>query len=341
VGADKDARRGDWLVLGGDVGGTSTRILVAGRDGTPVARATTGGGNPVSHPDTAAAALGDALRAALADVDPARIRVAVVGLAGSSALDQPHVRAAFERAWTGARVTCTPTYVSDLAVAFAGGTPEPDGTVLVAGTGAVAGAVRDRRVVRTADGHGWLLGDDGSGFWLGREAARATLRALDEDEPPGPLAAAVLRELGAEEAAAASGAPERRAMVIQTVHSRPPVRLADLAPLVGAGCDAGDPMAQRIADDAARLLTGTVGRVRPDEESTPIVLAGGLARADGPVGARLRELVRARFAGDVVSAADGVAGAAWLALQAAGPESATDAARRRLIAASSPAARRG
>jgi glucosamine kinase len=341
VGADKDASGGDWLVLGGDVGGTSTRILVAGRDGTPLARATTGGGNPVSHPDTAAAALGEALQAALADVDPARVRVAVVGLAGSSALDQPDIGAAFERAWTGAGVTCAPTYVSDLAVAFAGGTPEPDGTVLVAGTGAVAGAVRDRRVVRTADGHGWLLGDDGSGFWLGREAARAALRTLDDDVPPGPLATAVLRELGADATTTASGPSQRRAMVIRAAHSRPPVRLADLAPLVGTACDAGDPAARRIADGAARLLTQTIGRVRPDEASTPIVLAGGLARADGPVGTRLRELVHARFAGEVVSAADGVAGATWLALEAADPGAATEEARGRLIAASSPATRRG
>ena len=59
------------LVLGGDLGGTSTRILVVGTDGRVRGRSTTGGGNPISHPAGAAAALAGALRAALAGIDPA------------------------------------------------------------------------------------------------------------------------------------------------------------------------------------------------------------------------------------------------------------------------------
>jgi hypothetical protein len=38
-----------------------------------------------------------------------------------------------------------PRRAPDLEVAFAAGTPEPDGSVLVAGTGAAAGAVTDHR----------------------------------------------------------------------------------------------------------------------------------------------------------------------------------------------------
>ena len=65
--------------------------------------------------------------------------------------------------------------------------------MLIAGTGSAAGLVRDHRLVRTADGHGWLLGDDGSGFWLGREAVRSVLRKLDLGEPIGLLGQAVVR----------------------------------------------------------------------------------------------------------------------------------------------------
>ena len=161
------------LVLGGDLGGTSTRILVVGTDGRVHGRSTTGGGNPISHPAGAAAALAGALRAALAGIDPRRVNASVVGVAGMSALRAPPVAARFGQVWADAGLTCDPGYAPDLEVAFAPGTPEPDGSVLVAGTGATAGAVAGHRLTRTADGHGWLLGDDGSGFWLGREAVRA------------------------------------------------------------------------------------------------------------------------------------------------------------------------
>ena len=179
------------LVLGGDLGGTSTRILIADHDGTVVGRGAAGGGNPTSHPASAAAALGQALQQALSGLDPSRVRAAVIGAAGGSALSDPAVRAQFDAAWTGAGLDCRADYIGDLEVAFASGTPEPDGTVLIAGTGSAAGVVVDHRLTRTADGHGWLLGDDGSGFWLGREAVRSVLRALDLGEPTGALGAGV------------------------------------------------------------------------------------------------------------------------------------------------------
>ncbi len=333
-----------WLVLGGDVGGTSTRILLAGRDGKPLGRGTAGGGNPVSHPDTAAAALGQALRHALVGLDPGRVRAAVVGVAGGSALRHPAVHGAFGRVWSTAGLSCSPTYVTDLEVAFAAGTGEADGMVLIAGTGAVAGALRDRRLVRTADGHGWLLGDDGSGFWLGREAARATLRAVDAAEPPGQLATAVLRELGALQVPASTArldSNDQRAQVIHALNHRSPVRLAELAPHVIAAHAVHDPVAEGIVEEAAGLLVQTLSRIRSPEDRTPIVLAGSLAREDSPVGKRLRTLVAERFRGPLLSASDGVGGAAWLALAAADPSAATSESRIRLTAADTPASSGG
>ncbi|MGI8953973.1 MAG: N-acetylglucosamine kinase [Nocardioidaceae bacterium] len=330
MGPDPITPADDRMVLGGDVGGTSTRVLTIGWDGSPLGRGSAGGGNPVSHPDTAAAAFGHALREALAGLDPARVRAAVVGMAGGSALQQPTVRDAFARVWREAGVRCAPTYVTDLEVAFAAGTAEADGTVLIAGTGAVAGSLRQRHLVRIADGHGWLLGDDGSGFWLGREAARATLRTLDAGERLGPLAESVLRELNAWGAAQGPGPNPGRLRVIHRLNTGPPVLLAELAPLVTAAHAAGDPVAQRIVEEAARLLAVTVGRVRRTDERTPIVLAGGLAARSSPVGARLRSLVAEAHSGPVCSASDGAAGAAWLALSAADAGAATEEARLRL-----------
>ena len=318
--------RSDFLALGGDLGGTSTRIVVVGPDGREHGRGITGGGNPTTDPAGAAAAFGDALRAALSGVDGARVKASVVGVAGGSALRTPAVATHFDRVWTEAGLTCDPGYVPDLEVAFAGGTPASDGAVLVAGTGAAAGSLTDHRLTRTADGHGWLLGDDGSGFWLGREAVRTTLQTLDAGTPPGPLVESVLRELDAD----GPGRAGQHDRVIQVVNSRPGVQLSALAPLVTAAYRAGDPEAHSIVERAAAALLATLALIRDPAESTPIVLAGSLAGDASPVGVELRTLLAARFTGAVLPARNGVGGAAWLALAALDPALATSETHTRL-----------
>jgi N-acetylglucosamine kinase-like BadF-type ATPase len=323
------------LVLGGDLGGTSTRIVVADTAGRVVGRGTAGGSNPVSHPETAAAALSTALDAALRGLDPAQVEVAVIGAAGGVALARPEVAGQFKAAWSGTGLLGAPTYIGDVEVAFASATTAPDGTALIAGTGAGAAELRDHRVVRTADANGWLLGDDGSGFWLGREAARATLRALDELAPLGPLGEAVIAELlggrpeGVPPETEWNGARELRDQLIRSANSRPPVMLAELARTVSAGYDAGDPAAVEIAERAAELLIGTINRIRPVDSTGPLVLAGSVAGESSPVGRLLRERLK-DVPGQVLTARNGVGGAAWLALRTLDPALATPEAHASL-----------
>jgi glucosamine kinase len=299
--------------------------MVADEQGTPIARGEAGGGNPTTHPLEAAESFRTALARALRNVDASLVRSAVLGVAGGSALRMPEVRALFGTQWCSVGLPGAPLYLTDIEVAFAAGTCEPDGTVLVAGTGSAAGTVRNRRVVRTAGGHGWRLGDDGSGFWLGREAVRTTLHALDSCAPLGPLARSVLSSLGVDPAV--TGSPDgRRTCVVQEVNRRPPVALSTLAPLVSAASQAGDPVATDIVGRAASALAETVGRLREPVDDGPLVLAGSLTGEGSPVGTALRSLLSKRFSGDVVLAGDGVGGAAWLALERLDPGLATERA---------------
>ncbi|MFC0627291.1 N-acetylglucosamine kinase [Kribbella deserti] len=322
------------LVLGGDLGGTSTRILIAAHDGTVVGRGSAGGGNPTSHPASAAAALGQALRQALAGIDPKTVGAAVIGAAGGAVLANPEVRARFDAAWSDAGLTCHADYIGDLEVAFASGTAEPDGTALIAGTGSAAGAVVNHRLTRTADGHGWLLGDDGSGFWLGREAVRSVLRALDLGQPTGTLGAGVISALLPDGPSSITprrpGFDQLRDDLVCAVNAQPPVTLAALARVVVDAYDAGDPAAQALVKRAAELLTETVSRIRTTEDTRPLVLAGSVAGDGSPVGQALRKTIAERFAGEVRTARDGVGGATWLALSALDPALATPTAHTTL-----------
>ena len=297
------------FVVGVDAGGTSTRALAVAPDGAVLGRGRAGGANPNSNPpETAAGNLEAAVAEALGDLDPSAANACVVGMAGTAKLTDPAFATLFSAVW--ARLGLAHVVVlSDPEVAFASATDAPDGTVLVAGTGSIAGRIRERRMVATAGGYGWLLGDEGSAFWLGREAVRRALDELSATGPLGDLTAAVLTEAGvpAEDRSYAW----RR--LITVVNAEAPVRLARFAPLVGAAAD-GTPIVDRAAD----LLTRTALAVREPGEDTPVVLVGSVLA--GPVGTRVRE----QLAGlQVLASADGVLGAVRLAAIEAFGEGAT------------------
>ncbi|MFH8655423.1 N-acetylglucosamine kinase [Streptomyces afghaniensis] len=193
------------LVIGIDAGGTRTRaVLATADDGRPVGEGAAGPGNALTVPlpqltEHLAEAIGRAVP------EPVRDRVVAVagGFAGATdaAADEPGRRNALAALTTALHrlgIDAGPPVIgSDIEAAFASapGTPA-DGLALVAGTGAVAMRITDRRGTVTVDGDGWLLGDDGSGFWIGRAAVRAALRMADGRGAPTVLAEAVGRELG-------------------------------------------------------------------------------------------------------------------------------------------------
>ncbi|SCG44736.1 N-acetylglucosamine kinase [Micromonospora coxensis] len=305
----------DTVVVGLDVGGTSTRAAALTLTGERLGSGRGGGGNPTSHgAERAAAELLTALRGALAGVDPARVRAGTIGLAGAARLlADPAGRAAFDRAWAQAGLRCPYAVHGDALVAYASGTAAADGTVLIAGTGAIAAQVRDLRLDRVADGHGWLLGDAGSGFWLGREAVRHLLADLDRGSAPGPLGARVLTEL----LGSAEVAPRPRDTVdtlVQAVTRQAPVELARLAPLVVTAAVEGEPAAVDLIGQAAAHLAESASRIRPAGAAAPIVLGGGLLTGDTPLAAAVRAEARRRWPdAPVRTAGDGAAAAAWLA----------------------------
>lgn len=286
------------LVLGLDIGGTASRALVTTLDGTRVGYGRAGAGNPVTVPlPVATANVSAALAEALSDVDPARIVAAVAGAAGSSGFQvlQP----------VFASLRCPVRVVGDVVVAFAAGTVEATGSVLIAGTGAVAAEIENFEMTRVSDGLGWLLGDLGSGFWLGREAAAATARALQSGRDAGSHLVGLVT--------AAIGESEADPFVI-TVHSQPPRDLARLAPLVTQAALEHDPLACSIVDEAARHLAATVAAIRPAGAGTPIVLSGSVVLTSLPVQHAVRHALESYWpAAQIHLAGPAEVGAAQLA----------------------------
>ncbi|MEZ0113658.1 glucosamine kinase [Catenulispora sp. EB89] len=347
------------LVLGLDVGGTSTRVLAVTPHGVRRGAGRASGGNPTGlGPERAAAALAEAVDQALTGLNPADVRHVVLGLAGGgdlpSGVDMPGGEA-FSRVWNSVGVTCPVDYEPDALIAFAAGTDAPEGSLVLSGTGAVAIAVKDRAMAERSDGNGWLLGDRGSGFWLGRRMVLAAIAALDGDGPETVLTGLVIESLrlrqprpGTASATGAAGStpvptpppnpptlptlptsptlpapptpPPTARELVAAVMAEPPTALARLAPLLSTACADGDPVAEAIADRAAEHLIATLSTVRGPDTATPMVLAGSVLTNPTPVAERVRRTLRERWpAAEVVPALDGAAAAAWLALARIGP----------------------
>ena len=69
--------------------------------------------------------------------------------------------------------------VNDALVALEAGAPGRPGVVLIAGTGSIAYGRNAQNQSARAGGWGYMLGDEGSGYWIGRAALRAVLREAD------------------------------------------------------------------------------------------------------------------------------------------------------------------
>jgi N-acetylglucosamine kinase-like BadF-type ATPase len=315
-----------------DAGGTSTRAVVARPPGQCLGYAVAGSGNPTAvGPEIAAASVAESVIGALsrADVPAARIRLIVLAMAGAGTTA---VAAQIRGRLAGAGLDAPLVFESDLLATYFSGTHQRDGYAVIAGTGAGAIRVEDGRQAAVADGLGWLLGDEGSGFWIGRRVVRAALAGLDGRGPPTALTPLLLARLGVP---APSDAGDRGpiAAAVRALYAGPPVRLADYA---GLAFEAGrDRTAGRILDDAAAALARTLSAVRSPAVSGPLVLGGGILGRGPEVAGRL---AAAAGAAEVHAVADGAAGVCVLALRRAGTY--VDAAVFRQLTASLAAVRR-
>jgi glucosamine kinase len=295
-----------------DAGGTSTRAVVVRPPGRCLGYAAAGSGNPIAVGSLAAAeSVADSVSEALrvAEVPSTRIRMVVLAMAGAgSASVESEIRRRLGRLGLDAPLV----YESDLLATYFSGTDRPYGYAVIAGTGAGAIRVEDGRQVAVADALGWLLGDEGSGFWIGRRVVRAALADLDGRGPATVLTPLLLERLGIP-AQTDSGDRGPITGLVRALYADPPVRVADYAGLAFEAV--GDVVAARILDAAGAALARTLSAVRSPTVSGPVVLGGGVLGRGGRVADRLAAACGPE---EVRAVADGAVGVCVLAVRHAG-----------------------
>ncbi len=264
-------------VIGVDGGGTRARGMLARLDGgEALALAQSDSTNPYSV--GLAAALAN-LRGLLLDLNAraeaagCRVAACCCGLAG---LDRPEDEANFRPTVQAALPEAALALVNDTRIALFAGAPEGWGILTIAGTGSnTFGVSPQGRQARTG-GWGHILGDEGSGYWIGRKAVREACRASDGRRPPTTLAAAIPRHLHL--ARVSDLLPW-----VLALQGAEKAAIAALAPVVLEQWAAGDDAAGRIVRkalghycDAALAVHRRLFAEEPPPVECPCVLFGGL-----------------------------------------------------------------
>jgi N-acetylglucosamine kinase-like BadF-type ATPase len=256
-------------VLGIDAGGTKTVCYLADGDGNVLGEARAGGANLQAEGELGVekvlhSVMDQALGGRVRDVDAICLGMAGVDRDSEGGV----VRAIMRRIGAGAPAVV----VNDALVALVAGVGGAPGVVIISGTGSIAyGRNADDQAAR-AGGWGHILGDEGSGYWIGRRALRAVARAADGRGPATALTPRLLNHF----------AVSQPSDLITEVYDRE-VRhqsLAQLARLVQQARDEGDEVATQILEMAAHELVrsarSVVERLKMGGDAVQFVLAGGV-----------------------------------------------------------------
>ncbi len=292
--------------LGIDAGGTKTVCRIADAHGQTLAQVRGPGANLQNAGELQVEkVLHDVIERATreADVWP---RSACIGMAGVDREDD----AAVVRGILSRLVPrCGVLVVNDALIALEAGAPGAPGVVVIAGTGSIAYGRDDRGRAARAGGWGYVLADEGSGYWLGRQVLRRVLRAADGR---GPATALTSRVLAHYEVA------QPRDLVREIYAGRfKPSTVAAIASLAETAADEGDPWALELIRRGAEELAVSARAVLTalSLPAGPVLLAGGIFRAVPRLRAGVVHTLEAQVPGVRVSTLpdEPVAGAVSLA----------------------------
>ena len=305
------------IVIGIDGGGSKTRALVADETAKKIVEVEGPGsavrpGQHEASADVVCALVKDAL--ASAGMEHVVPKVLCVGVAGTGVEAQ---RQALWQSLVSREVAEEVIVHTDAMVALDDAFGEGAGILLISGTGSIAWGRSPAGTLGRCGGWGPIIGDEGSGQWIGRRALGIVAAASDGREPETALTGAILT------AAQVNDVQELIAWAAQAT----PMQLATLAPAVMSVADAGDLRANSLLTLAAEELVLHVRTLArqlfvDERASIPVALSGGLMDRRSALRKRLELRLKSAVPGAQVRAqpVDAARGAVRGALRYLGVE---------------------
>jgi N-acetylglucosamine kinase-like BadF-type ATPase len=286
-------------VIGLDGGGTKTTTLLADLKGTIVAETHGGPSNfQIIGVEEAARNILDLVETCCHTVgcNNSEIGSVVAGLTGAGrTADQHRIVEGIQNAAQKRGMYLRDLSIeSDARIALEGAFLGEQGIVLIGGTGSIVFAKNAKGRINRAGGWGRLIGDEGSGYQIGREAFRSVARMLDGRGRKTRLAKMFGTAFGL----------KAHEDIIRAVY-REEFDLAAAAPLVFRAAQQKDPVAIEILDlaaceliEALRAVLKGMGKIRRGiRAKMPLVLMGGLLESENVYSKKVKALIRKKLPG--------------------------------------------
>ncbi len=289
------------LYFGIDGGGTRSRLRVVDEQGNTVLKATGASTNIYSmSPETVERNLRDLL-------EPLSRVPVRAGCIGSAGLSREREKTLFSHILANLIPDVPVTLCSDGEILLVGGLLSMEGYCLISGTGSLALRRDSDGHITRSGGFGYMLGDEGSGWWIAHQALMRSLRSMEKRDVNTSMLSALLSALSLEHV---------DDLITYMHHRVSKAEVARLAPVVTTFAEKGDPLARQILIDAAGELSALVESIYSSQlDHQELVYAGGVMEHDTIVRETFLRLLSERLPSVTVTQARGTAldGACMLA----------------------------
>ena len=189
---------------------------------------------------------------------------------GSAGIDLPQNVLDYERMLRTSGARCPLKAVNDVEIVFESEAKGQPGIVVISGTGSIVFGKDEKKCTVRIGGWGHIVGDEGSGYWIGKEAVRRSLYSYDGREEKTALVPLL------EEACKIKRIPD----ILDIVYT-PNINksvIADFSKLVDQAANEKDAVAIRILEEAAQDLYLMIIAARNKmtlQDDFPVILSGG------------------------------------------------------------------
>ena len=271
------------FVIGMDGGGTKTAAMIADGKGNVLAQHFSGPSNfQIIGVDAAAKTIFSLIRECCDSVkiSPSEVDGMTIGLTGAGRPnDQKRMAEGLRKFAASKKVKLRNVNIeSDARIALEGAFKGGRGIILIAGTGSIAFGKDAKGEVHRVGGWGRILGDEGSGYYIGKHALTAVCRHLDGRSVPTLLTKMISKKF----------ALRTPTDIIAAVYKNN-FDIAAVAPLVFDAAKKGDAASLSIVQMASEELTEHVRsllmkieprKTRSVREKIPLSFIGGLIAND-------------------------------------------------------------
>jgi N-acetylglucosamine kinase-like BadF-type ATPase len=269
-------------VLGVDGGGTWTRSIIMDTEGNILGQGRSGPCNPLTIGLNQAYLNIIAASKEAQKLSAEEVRYSVFGIAGvERSKTKEQLIQLLSKEYSFLEI------VSDTSSALSGAIGGTPGIAVIAGTGSNVYGLNEEGETARSGGWGWRIGDEGSGYTIGREGINAALKAHDLRGPKTTLTNKIIEKLNINEIED----------IIDWVYApdRQPKDIADLVPLVVESYRDGDTVASLILSEAGvelGMVTNSVIRKLNMKGGFKVACIGGVFMNGGAYNIAFEEVVR-------------------------------------------------